>query len=375
MVGEARRLAGVSASTIRRMLEVTERAKREGKEVINLSVGEPDFNTDGAVVDRAYRAMKEGYTHYTPSTGIAELREAIAERYGVEAEEVMVTAGASEALLDVSLAYIEENSKVVVPTPNFLSYFTYVKICGARTVQVPTHRDGFQLDPDRLNEVMDRGVSLVFLNYPNNPTGAVIDKNTLRAVVEIAEDCNALVVSDEIYDQIYYDRKPYSLAGYENVVTVNGFSKCLAMTGWRIGFVIAREELLDPVLKVHQVNGVCAPAFAQKAVAEVLVDGTADRITGNMVNEFRKRRDFVYKSLKDVFDVVKPEGAFYIFPDVGTDGEAFAEELFNRTGVVVTPGGAFGGGSENYVRISYAASMEELEKGIGRIVRFAEERE
>ncbi len=367
---EASRLSQISTSLIRRMFEIVEKARREGREILNLSIGEPDFPTDVRIIEKACRAMRDGYTHYTSNFGLPELRVAIANRYGVEEKNVMVTAGASEALLNVSLAFIEEGSKVVIPSPNFLSYFVYAKMCKARVVQVKTHENDFVVDPDELNEVMDRDVSVIFLNYPNNPTGAVADGKTLRAVVEIAQDCNSVVVSDEIYDAIYYDRRPVSLAGYDNVVVVNGFSKSLAMTGWRIGFVIAGEELLDSILKVHQVNGVCAPAFAQKAVAEVLEDGTADEITGEMVSEFRRRRDFVYSKLKDLFEVVKPEGAFYVFPRVGGNCVEFVERLLIEKGVAVTPGTPFGEGNEEYVRISYATSMEILEKAVERIEEF-----
>ncbi len=367
---EASRLSGVSTSLIRRMFEIVERARKKGIEVINLSIGEPDFRTDDVIIERAHRAMVDGYTHYTSNMGIEELRSAIAERYGVEPKNVMVTVGASEALLNASLAFIERGSRVVIPSPSFLSYFTYAKICGAEVVQVRTHENGFELDPEKLNEVMDRNVSVVFLNYPNNPTGSVMDGRRMREVAEIASDYGAVVISDEIYDKIYYDKKPGTLAGYENVVVVNGFSKSLAMTGWRIGFVIADEDLLDSMLKVHQVNGVCAPAFAQKAVAECLSDGTADRISREMCKEFRRRRDFVYSKLKRIFDVVKPEGAFYLFPRVGRDCMEFCEELLLKKGVAVTPGTPFGMWNEEYVRISYATSMENLKVAVERIEEF-----
>ena len=367
---EASRLSKISTSLIRRMFEVVERAKKEGKEIINLSIGEPDFDTPTEVVERACKAMKEGYTHYTSNFGIPELREAIAERYGVSAGEVMVTAGASEALLNASLAFIERGSEVVIPSPNFLSYFTYAKMCEAKTIQLRTHDNGFVVDPDELNEIMSDRVSVIFLNYPNNPTGAVADERTLKAIAEIAQDNRAVVISDEIYDTIYYDRKPSSLAGMENVVVINGFSKSLAMTGWRIGFVIAGDALLDSMLKVHQVNGVCAPAFAQKAVAEVLAEGLFDGLVRRMVEEFRRRRDFVYSRLKRIYDVVKPEGAFYIFPNVRRNCLEFVEDLLIKTGVAVTPGVAFGDWNETYVRISYATSMENLKKAMERLEEY-----
>lgn len=366
---EAQRLKDVSTSLIRQMFEIVESAKKEGKDIVSLTIGEPDFPTPSEVIEKALEAMKAGYTHYTSNLGIEELRIAIAERYGVSKDNVMITAGGSEALMNASLAFIEENSRVLIPSPSFLSYFTYAKICRAKVSEITTHDTGFLPDLDRISEKMGRDVSLIFLNYPNNPTGAVIDGKVAREIAEIAMDYGAVVVSDEIYDQIYYDKKPESLAGYENVVVVNGFSKSLAMTGWRIGYVVAEKELIDSMLKVHQVNGVCAPAFAQKAVAEIMLSGKFDEIVSRMVAEFRRRRDYIYSELRKLYWTVKPEGAFYMFLNVGTDCLEFARKLIDY-GVAVTPGIAFGSKNENFVRISFANSMENLRKAVERIRLF-----
>ena len=363
---EALRVSQISTSMIRRMFEIVEKAKKEGKDVVSLTIGEPDFDTDDTIIDKAYEAMKSGFTHYTSNFGLDDLREAIASRYGLDAKNVMITAGGSEALINASLAFIEKGSKVVIPSPSFLSYFTYAKLCEANTIQILTHENNFEVDVDKLNEVMDKNVSMVFLNYPNNPTGAVMDEKDLRAIVEIAEDYDAIVLSDEIYDSIYYDKKPTTLAGYENTIVINGFSKSLAMTGWRLGYVVANDDLMDSMLKVHQVNGVCAPAFAQKAVAEVIAEGKDKEIVQKMVREFRRRRDFVYKRLKSMFDVIKPEGAFYFFVDVKENCMDFVEKALDR-GVALTPGIPFGNGNESYVRLSYATSMENLEKAMDRL--------
>lgn len=365
---EASRLSEISTSMIRRMFEIVERAKKEGKEIISLTIGEPDFDTPPEVIEKACEAMKKGFTHYTSNFGLEELRELIAERYGVSAKNVMITTGASEALINASLAFIEEGSSVIIPSPNFISYFTYAKMCKAKTIQIKTHDTNFNLDVDRFSETMSKDVSVVFINYPNNPTGAVMGKE-IKKIAEIAYDYGAIVISDEVYDSIYYDVKPQSLVEYENAVVINAFSKSLAMTGWRIGFVIAEENLLDSMLKVHQVNGVCAPAFAQKAVAEVLSDKTFEKIVDRMVSEFRKRRNFMISKLRKYFEVVKPEGAFYIFPNVGQDCMSFVEKLLSF-GVAVTPGTPFGEWNNNYVRISYATSMENLKKAVEKIGEF-----
>lgn len=371
---ETSRLSHISTSMIRRMFDVVAKAQMEGRDIINLSIGEPDFDTHPSIVEKASKAMREGFTHYSSNFGLDELRELIAERYGisgVSSDNVMMTAGASEALLNASLAFIEEGSRVIVPTPNFLSYFTYGRLCGARTEHLPTRDNDFQIDVNALNKVMDDDVSLIFINSPNNPTGAVMDN--LKQIAEIGAEYDAVVVSDEIYDSIYYDKRPQSLAGMDNVVVVNGFSKSLSMTGWRVGYVIASDELLDSMLKVHQVNGVCAPTFAQKAIAEVMKMGEDKRITGEMVKEFRSRRDFVYSRLIEMgLKAVKPEGAFYIFPEIPGDCVDFSEKLVDY-GVAVTPGIPFGEGNDHHIRISYAASMEDLEKAMERIEDFIDQ--
>ncbi|MEM1576311.1 MAG: aminotransferase class I/II-fold pyridoxal phosphate-dependent enzyme [Archaeoglobaceae archaeon] len=369
---EASRLKDISTSMIRRMFEIVEKTKKEGKDIVSLTIGEPDFPTPKEVIERAYKAMNNGFTHYTSNFGIEELRIAIADEYGVSKNEVMVTAGGSEALLNASLAFIEEGSRVVIPSPSFLSYFTYAKMCKAKIIEIKTHETNFVPTPESFAEIMSKDVSVVFLNYPNNPTGAVIDKKSAEEIVKTADDYGAIVVSDEIYDKIYYDKKPVSLVNHENVVVVNGFSKSLAMTGWRIGFVIAREELLNSMLKIHQVNGVCAPAFAQKAVAEVMQSGEFRKLVSEMVSEFRRRRDFVYNELSNLYWTVKPEGAFYMFLDVKEDCTKFAEKLIDY-GVAVTPGRAFGSWNDNFVRISYANSMENLKKAVERIKRYYED--
>ena len=375
-VKEAERIAGISTSTIRKMFEIVEIARKKGLDVINLAIGEPDFDTHPLIVERAFQAMRDGFTHYTSNFGLEELREEIAKRYrqrgaDIDAGNIMMTTGACEALINTSLAFIERESRVVIPSPSFLGYFTYVSMCEAKVEVLMTHDSGFVIDADALNEVMGKDVSAIFLNYPNNPTGAVMSQKELEAVVEVAMDYDAIVISDEVYDAIYYDKDPGTLAGFENVVAINAFSKSLAMTGWRIGYAIASEDLLEKMLRIHQLNGVCAPAFAQKAVADVMAEGKDREITKTMVDEFRKRRDFVYSRLVEIgFDVVKPEGAFYAFPRFDSDSTEFVEKLVLERGVSVTPGPPFGEGNQGYFRISYATSMDRLKEAMDRMEEF-----
>ncbi len=362
----AKRVSSISTSLIRRMFEIAERAKKEGREIINLSIGEPDFDTPMEVIEKAYEYMKKGYTHYSSNLGLDELREQIAERYGVDANEVMITVGASEALLNASLAFIERNSTTLIQSPGFLSYFTYAKLCESKIFELKTHDNDFKLSAEKLEDIpKDAGVA--FINYPNNPTGAVMDNKEIREVYEVLYDRGVVVISDEVYDRIYYDVKPGSLAGEENAIVINAFSKTLAMTGWRIGFVIARKDFIDEMLKVHQVNGVCAPSYAQKAVAEILEEKKDEKIVERMVKEFRRRRDYVYNELREYFEITKPEGAFYMFPKAY---KGFVEDILADKGIALTPGEAFGEGSESYFRLSYATSMENLRKAVSRIKDF-----
>ena len=368
-ISESSRTAGISTSTIRRMFEIAEKASKKGKEVINLSIGEPDFHTHEKILKKAFDAMKSGYTHYTSNFGIYEIREAISEIYkekgfSIEPERIMVTCGASEALLNTCLAFIEQGSEVIIPSPNFISYFTYAKLCGAKIRQIKTHKNNFKVKVEQIHEIINKNVSAIFLNYPNNPTGVIMDKKDLISIAEIASDYNAVVISDEIYDEIYYEKRPFSLVDFENVIVINGFSKSLAMTGWRVGYIIANKALLDPILKVHQVNGVCAPAFAQKAIAEIIFEGDFHKIVRDMVKVFKERRDFIYSSLSKMgYKITKPEGAFYIFPKVPINSFKFVEILSDK-GVIVTPGTPFGKWNEKYIRISYAISLEKLKKAV-----------
>ncbi len=364
----AKRVSEISTSLIRRMFEIAERAKKEGKEIINLSIGEPDFDTPLEIIEKACKYMKMGYTHYTSNFGLEELREQIAERYRVEPNEVLITVGASEALINASLAFIERDSTTLIQSPSFLSYFTYAKLCESKIFELKTHDSNFKLSVEKIEEI-PRDASVAFINYPNNPTGAVMDKKEISEIYEVFYEKDVLVISDEVYDRIYYDVKPGSLAGEEKAVVINSFSKTLAMTGWRLGFVIARKDILDEILKVHQVNGVCAPAYAQKAVAEILEEGRDEEIAKRMVKEFRVRRDFVYSKLKKHFEIVKPEGAFYMFPKAY---RGFVEDILREKGIALTPGEAFGSDGENYFRLSYATSMDNLERAVEKIEEFLE---
>jgi|Deesub1362A_J573_1020465.scaffolds.fasta_scaffold00216_39 aspartate/methionine/tyrosine aminotransferase len=386
LVGEmmegAKRVQGISTSMIRKMFEMAQKMK--GREVISLGLGEPDFDTPKSLCDEAYKAMLEGFTHYTSNFGIPELREKLAEKYTrengfeVTPENVMVTVGACEALMITALSLFEEGSKIIIPSPSFVGYYGYASLTGCRVVDlITTDEDEFEVNPDTLNEVASKDISFMLVNSPNNPTGAVISEDKVKAIAEIAEDNDIWIISDEVYEKIVYDR-PHTSFGkyYDKVITIGAFSKTFAMTGWRVGYVIAREDLIEKMLRVHQYNGVCAPAFAQKAIANVLDTDMA--FVGEMVSEFRRRRDLVVKRLNEMNGIscVKPHGAFYVFPRVsgtGMDGEEFAMKLFDDKGVVVVPGGAFGPENEGFIRISYATSYERLERAMNLMEEFVNE--
>ncbi len=378
----ASRVESISTSMIRKMFEMAQ--KSAGKEIISLGLGEPDFDTPREICDSAYKAMQSGYTHYTSNFGIPELREKLAEKYREEngmditSENVMVTVGACEALMNISISLFEEGSKVIIPSPSFVGYYAYTGIAGAVPVHLKTSlENGFEIDPDALNEVAGRDIDAIMINSPNNPTGAVIPEKKVRAIAEIAEDNDMWIISDEVYEKIIYEREHTSFGKYyDKVITVGGFSKTFAMTGWRVGYVIADENIIDMLLKVHQFNGVCAPAFAQKALVDY-VGGNLPAVD-DMVREFKRRRDLVVKRLNEIDGITcsKPYGAFYVFPRVeigGMDGYEFTMKLFEDKGVVVVPGSAFGPGNENHIRISYATAYDKLERAMDLIEEFSEE--
>lgn len=385
---QSKRMEQVQPSPIRKVLDKAKKMQAEGRSIIHLEIGEPDFPTPAPIAAWAKQFMDSGDTHYTPNRGVKELLEAIsadqARRNGVKydpAEEIIVTIGVAEALFDTIFAYINPGDEVLGFTPAFMNYATDVAMAGGVYVPVPLHAaNGFQADCEALEAKITGKTKMLILCNPCNPSGTVLSDQSLKNIADIAIRHDLLVISDEIYDRLVYcDKKPSSIASLpgmkERTILLNGFSKVFAMTGWRMGYLATHKPLIGPILRVHQYLTTCLPAFAQKAVALGLGDPETQRIVDDMVDEFHQRRDLVAGLLADIPNVsfVTPQGAFYLLLNVsatGLSGAEFAERLLEEKGVALVPALAFGQDYADFVRISYAASRETIAEGIKRIGEF-----
>lgn len=359
----------------------------EMPDVISLTIGEPDFTTPGHITRAAIASLEAGETHYTANGGMGELRELIAanlrDRYGVEYDprtEIIVTVGASEGV-DASLrATIDPGDEVIYHEPCFVAYAPCIQLAGGRPIAVATtDATDFRVTAGMISAAISPHTKGIFLGYPNNPTGAVLDRADLEAIARVADEHDLLVYSDEIYDRLVYGDHVHtafsSLPGMrERTVLLGGFSKSYAMTGWRIGYVAAPAPLMEGIAKVHQYGIMCAPTSAQFAAIEALRNGEA--AVAKMHAEYDRRRRY----MTDRFNAIgmacfEPKGAFYCFPDVSTitglDEMAFASSLLAEERVGVVPGTAFGLSGAGHVRACYATAYEQIVEAMDRIERFA----
>ncbi|HIZ25399.1 MAG TPA: aminotransferase class I/II-fold pyridoxal phosphate-dependent enzyme [Candidatus Gallimonas intestinigallinarum] len=356
---------------------------------ISLGVGEPDFVTPWDIRSAGIRSLQKGYTSYPGNRGLPELRQLIsrylAERFQVDypADRIIITVGASEGI-DLALrTTCEEGDEVLVPDPAYVSYAPIISLCGG--VAAPVHckaENGFIMTPEAIEAAVTPRTKAIILAYPNNPTGAVMTREQLEAIVPVIEKYDLLIISDEIYAELTYGGKHCSVASLpgmkERTVLLSGFSKAFAMTGWRIGYACAPEALDKAMLKVHQYTMLCAPRIAQHAAVAALSGGFQDDFASvaQMRAEYDKRRRFLVKSFNDLgLTCFEPRGAFYAFPSVestGLTGEEFVEGLLKEEQVAVVPGNAFGACGDYHVRCSYATGMRELQEAVTRIARFTE---
>ncbi|KUK01076.1 MAG: putative aspartate aminotransferase [Methanobacteriaceae archaeon 41_258] len=361
----AKRLRGIELSRIRKMFDI------QGKDIINLGIGEPDFNIPENAKDAIVDALEEGFTHYTPNNGIEELREAIAKKLKVEnkikrsPDEIIVTVGASEALYMCTQALIDKGEEVLIPDPGFLSYNACVKLAEGKPIPIPLEKKDFRTKPETIESLITKKTKAIILNSPSNPTGAVMEKDDIKAIAELAEEKNLIIISDEVYEKIIYEKKHYSPGQFtENAIIINGFSKTYAMTGLRIGYVTGQHEIIEELLKVHQYNTACAPSISQAAALAALKG--SQKVVDSMVAEFKRRRDLMFNRLKKMgMECNKPAGAFYMFPYV-KDEKSFTENAL-KEGVVVVPGSAFGSNGKDHVRFSYATSYDKIKEAMDRI--------
>jgi aspartate aminotransferase len=337
---------------------------------VNLGLGQPDFDTPDHIKKAAIKAIEKGITGYTPNCGVPDLRAALAEKFrkenGIEcaAEEIMVTSGASEALFLIIAAMVDRGDEVLIGDPSFLSYAELTKLVGGKPVNVPLD-ENLRLSPQALEERISDKTKLIIVNSPSNPTGSVQTAEQMRAIAEIADDRDIAVLSDEVYEHFIYQGKHVSPGRFsDNVITVNAVSKTYAMTGWRLGYLVAKGCALEQLLKIHQYVQACASSISQMA-ALAAITGPQDCVF-QMRDEFKSRRDLLVKGFREMgVDLVVPEGAFYLFPRVG-DGDSVAAAL-GKAGVIVVPGSAFGPGGSEYIRLSYAAARPQLELALARM--------
>ena len=354
---------------------------------ISLGVGEPDFVTPWKVRSAAITSLQRGYTQYTGNRGLPALLQLISrylnERFGLEYDpkHILVTVGGSEAI-DLALrACIEQGDEVLIPDPAYVSYSPLVTMSDGTPVHVECHEeDNFVIKPEYLEKAITEKTKAIILTYPNNPTGAIMTEEQLKAIAEVIIRHDLLVITDEIYAELTYGKKHASIAALpgmkERTVYISGFSKAFAMTGWRMGYVCAPPAIDEAMFKIHQYGIMCAPIMSQYAAIEALKDGFTDGFATveEMRDSYDKRRKFVLHSLKEIgLHCFEPQGAFYAFPSVKTTGlsaEQFANELLSKQKVAVVPGNAFGQFGENNVRISYATSMNSLSEAFDRMAAY-----
>jgi aspartate/methionine/tyrosine aminotransferase len=377
--GPAERLKRIKPSGIRRFFNLAQ----EMPGAINLSVGEPDFCPPDYALEAGHHAAKEGKTHYAPTNGIPELREALSKKarldYGLEYDpnaEVLVTVGGTEAIFLALMGLTNPGDEVLIPNPGFVLYEPCVTLASGVPVSVPLlENNDFRPSADDVMSLITNKSRVIILNFPNNPTGAVLSHDEAAALAKIAVERDLLVICDEVYEKIVYDgAKHYCLATFpgmrERTLMVSSFSKTYAMTGLRVGYVYGPKELLSPLWLVHQYTVACVDSISQYMALAALQG--SQKFVDDIVSEFDRRRRLVCKRLNDIQDCrcPIPKGAFYVFPnitDFGKSSDAFAEFLAERAGVITVPGSAFGSHGEGYIRISYAAAYEQLEKALDRI--------
>ena len=365
--------------------EVLAKAKaleKQGKDIVHLEIGEPDFDTPRNIKEAATKALNSGYTHYVPSAGILEFRQAIADYVSktrnleVGAEEVVVTPGGKPIMFYTILALVNPGDEVLYPNPGFPIYESLINFVGAKPVPIPLEeKNDFSLDREYVKKMITNKTKLIILNSPENPTGGILSREDLKVIADsIAHRDDVFVLSDEIYSRIIYDSKHESITAFpgmkDKTIILDGFSKTYAMTGWRLGYGVMRKDLATKMAQLMTNSNSCTSAFTQMAGMEALNGPQTEE--EKMVAEFRKRREVIVEGLNKIKGIKckKPRGAFYVFPNItgtGMDCRKLADHLLNNAGVAVLPGTSFGKFGEGYLRLSFANSVENIKKALDRI--------
>ena len=376
----SKRVSDLSPSGIRRFFDIV----TDMDDVVSLGVGEPDFVTPWPIRQAGIESIEKGFTMYTSNFGLIELREGIGkylyERYGLNydpATQIMITTGVSQGLDLAMRAILDPGDEVLIPEPTYVSYVPCVSLAGGIPVTIPTNmEDSFRIKPaDIESRITDRTKALL-LGYPNNPTGAVMPRDTMEQIADLAFRHDLTVVSDEIYERLVYGVEHVCFASLPNMenrsIHLGGFSKSYAMTGWRVGYACANTDIIEAMMKVHQYTLMCAPTQGQMAAIEALRSGDAS--VEEMREQYNRRRHLMVKGLNELgLTCTEPQGAFYTFPSIKSCNMTsleFAEALLTKEKVALVPGSAFGPSGEGHVRCCYAVSAEEIEEALERIARF-----
>ncbi len=382
----AERMSRLGTESAFEVLAKARRLEAEGKHIVHLEIGEPDFATPDNIVEAGISAMQNGYTHYTPAAGILEARQAVAGfvtrmlNTEVDAGEVVLVPGSKNVLLFTLLSCIEPGDEVILPDPGYPAYASQVNFIGA-VPKVVTLREetGFRMDLDELASLITPKTRMLIINTPQNPTGGVLTEEDVRFVCNLANEHDLMIVSDEIYSQLVYGFhhiSPLSHAGMrERTVLMDGLSKSYAMTGWRLGYAVAPKPLAAKLEQLMINSSSCAAAFTQMAAIEALSAPESEHAVNRMVKVFQHRRDLVVDGLNEIEGVrcARPQGAFYAFPNIEGTGfgeRELADRLLSEAGVAVLPGTAFGAAGKGYIRIAYTQSEDELTRGLDRIKDF-----
>ncbi len=378
----AKRMETLGTETAFEVLAKAKALEKQGKDIVHLEIGEPDFDTPTNIKEAAVKALYAGYTHYVPAAGIPELRKTIAEHISktrnidVDPEEVVVTPGAKPIMFFSILALVNPSEEVLNLNPGFPIYESVINFVGARQVSIPLKEENdFRFDSEYVKEKITKKTKVIVLNSPENPTGGVLTKEDLKAVADcIADREDVFVISDEIYSKILYEGEHESIASLpgmkEKTILLDGFSKTYAMTGWRLGYGVMRKDFAQKITQLMINSNSCTCAFVQMAGIEAL-RGPQDEAE-RMVAEFKRRREVIVSGLKNIKGITcrKPRGAFYVFPNItetGMDCRKLSDFLLNSAGVAVLSGTAFGRYGEGYLRLSFANSIENIEKALDRI--------
>jgi aspartate aminotransferase len=375
----------IPASSTLRMFEIATMMERQGKKVYHFEVGQPDFPTPQNIIDSAIRALNDGKTRYASSRGVPELLDAIQHMYSKRNIEingksnVIVTPGAKMSLFGGILATIDAGDDVLLLSPSWPTYKVIIRHAGAKPVDVPTS-PAYNLDEEKLKDAIRKEVTAIVINSPNNPTGGVLTKDQMKLIFDLATDHNFMIFSDEIYESLVYDGFSQTSmlevdTEMERTLCISGFSKSYAMTGWRLGYAIGSEGLINNMVRVQQNTTSCATSFVQWAGVEAIM---GDQSSIDMMrNAYQERRDMIQSLFCELSGVecLSPMGAFYVFPDFsqyGLSSKTLAELLLKKTGVSTAPGAVFGEDYDNHLRFSYAASPEDIENGIKAMGEFLE---